>query len=519
MNLLTIAAATLLFAGAPQPSPSPLWGDLAPGPHAVGFRQLERYDASRVHRMARDLDGRPRAGERARPIRVSIWYPARPDARAPLTLGDYIAMVAGEERFGPLTPEQERLGEETFFRFPLLTDLSPEQRARLKGLRSRAVRDAEPASGKFPVVLYSLGSAALGHVTPEYLASHGYVVVQAPRVGLYAGLPPDGADGADLVSKLKDMDVLINSARELTFADATQLGALGFSAGGRWALAKAMESPDVNAVVSLDTVMLFKDATTEAWRRLPSFNLDAVRFPVLHLIRRAWIPQEDASTWEQMRYAERTAFVFEDPHLDHLDFQSIGYALTLVGARKEAAPAIAQAFSFWNRLTLAFFDAHLKGDGRSKEILERAPAELRSGFVSVSKRAAQRAPVSLADVMNAIDEGNVDAVERVYRASRVQGQPLVPESVMNLAGYNLLGGRRVAEAIRLFTLNAEAFPDSPNVWDSLGDAYLAAGDDAQALRASSKAKALLEKATDIDPQRKQRIAESIDGKLKRLQKR
>jgi tetratricopeptide (TPR) repeat protein len=515
---LAFLAATAFLAAGPSPAGSPLWGDLIPGPYAVGFRQLEQYDFSRVHRLARDLEGRPRTGERARPIRVSIWYPAEPSQRPPLTWRDYAAMVAGEERFGVLSKEQSARGSASLYRFPLLTDLSEAQRSRLEALPSRAVRDAAPVGGKFPLVLYSLGSAVLGHVTPEYLASHGYVVVQSPRLGAFAGLPPDNRDGLDILTKVADMDFLVNAMAGFPSADAHILGAIGFSAGGRWALSKAMSQADVRCVVSLDSVMLFKDATQEAWKRLPFFSPEAVRVPVLHMIRRASVPQEDPSLWEALRYADRAAMVFEDPKLDHLDFQSVGLALTLAGARGEAAPAIARAFSIWNRYTLVFLDAHLKGDAAAQRYLARSPAEngVPAGFLTLSRKPAEPAPPTLVDILNAVDEGDVASVERVYRGWKGSERP--PEDALNLAGYNLLFSGRIPEAIRLLTLNAEAFPASPNAWDSLADVYLAANDRAKARDLSLKAKSLLETAAGLDPQRKQRILESIEGKLNQLER-
>lgn len=43
---------------------SPLWGDLSPGPYAVGFKTVERYDYARVTRYKQGVDGSPRHGER-----------------------------------------------------------------------------------------------------------------------------------------------------------------------------------------------------------------------------------------------------------------------------------------------------------------------------------------------------------------------------------------------------------------------------------------------------------------------
>jgi len=473
-----------------------LWGNLDAGPHAVGFTQLERYDASRPYRTARTLDGRPRSGERARPIVASIWYPAVASDAKPLTFGDYVDISARETR----------AGEQALFAFGLLNRATPEQRAQLRPLPSHAVRDAKPAAGKFPLILYSLGSAALAHVTPEYLASHGYVVVQSPRVGASAGFPPDFGDALDLDNKLRDMDFLLNVMRnDFPQADVHTLGAIGFSAGGRWALAAAMKNADVRAVVSLDSVMLFNDPVAAAWQRMPHYNLDAVRVPVLHLVRSDFARQEDPKLWEAMRYADRTYMLFDEPALDHWDFQSIGYALTLAGLRAADAPKISAAFDSFNRMTLAFLDAQLKG---------RSFTPKDQPGVKVTRLAAQRAPVSAAELMNALDEDGVDAAIAAYRdAWKSRGEPPVPEAIVNLAGYTLLGTARAADGVKLFALNAEAYPKSANVYDSLADAYLAIGDRAKAVELAKKALALLD-ADALTPERKAAIRGSAEQKLK-----
>jgi predicted Zn-dependent protease len=49
------------------------------------------------------------------------------------------------------------------------------------------------------------------------------------------------------------------------------------------------------------------------------------------------------------------------------------------------------------------------------------------------------------------------------------------EAAVNSFGYALLGKNRATDAIEIFKLNAEAYPRSANVHDSLGDAYQAGG--------------------------------------------
>lgn len=52
----------------------------------------------------------------------------------------------------------------------------------------------------------------------------------------------------------------------------------------------------------------------------------------------------------------------------------------------------------------------------------------------------------------------------------------IKESDMNQVGYQLLQAGKTKEAIEAFKINAETYPKSGNVYDSLGEAYLANGD-------------------------------------------
>ena len=91
----------------------------------------------------------------------------------------------------------------------------------------------------------------------------------------------------------------------------------------------------------------------------------------------------------------------------------------------------------------------------------------------------------------------VPAAVKMFRDARARDPQvkLFPEAALNLLGYQHLQGGRVKEAIELFTLNTEAYPTSANTFDSLGDAYLADGQNELALKASQKALDLL----GVDP--------------------
>ena len=72
----------------------------------------------------------------------------------------------------------------------------------------------------------------------------------------------------------------------------------------------------------------------------------------------------------------------------------------------------------------------------------------------------------------------IDAAIREYRelkASQPDNYNFKSEEELNTLGYQLLRRGDKKEAIEVFKLNVEAFPESWNVYDSLGEAYLADG--------------------------------------------
>ena len=60
--------------------------------------------------------------------------------------------------------------------------------------------------------------------------------------------------------------------------------------------------------------------------------------------------------------------------------------------------------------------------------------------------------------------------------------PVVAENRLNNLGYELMRQGRVAEAITIFRANVELYPQSANVYDSLGEAYMTKGDKQLAIK-------------------------------------
>lgn len=91
---------------------------------------------------------------------------------------------------------------------------------------------------------------------------------------------------------------------------------------------------------------------------------------------------------------------------------------------------------------------------------------------------------SIADTLSkTIAAGGIDQATKQYydlKASAT-GSYNFDEPELNTLGYQLIRSEKFADAIRILQLNVEAYPKSSNVYDSLGEAYMDNGNQAQAV--------------------------------------
>jgi tetratricopeptide (TPR) repeat protein len=108
---------------------------------------------------------------------------------------------------------------------------------------------------------------------------------------------------------------------------------------------------------------------------------------------------------------------------------------------------------------------------------------------------------SIAETLSStIASSGVDEAAKQYHDLKVaaSGPYNFDEDELNTLGYQLIRANKLKEAIHIFQLNVEAYPQSSNVYDSLGEAYMNDGDKPQAI-------ANYQKSLELNPKNRNAI--------------
>jgi len=99
-------------------------------------------------------------------------------------------------------------------------------------------------------------------------------------------------------------------------------------------------------------------------------------------------------------------------------------------------------------------------------------------------------------ILEYITENGYDSGIELYEKNREKGRIL--EGMVNQYGYKLLAEGKISEAIDIFKFNVYTHPESANSYDSLGEAYMKAGNKELAIKN-------YEKSLELDPDNKNAV--------------
>jgi tetratricopeptide (TPR) repeat protein len=450
-----------------------------PGPDAVGLKVVEQYDFSRAYRSLIDELGKPYQGERARPLQTLIWYPAEKSSRKPMTVGDYGDLLATEVTFG--RPQ-----------------LAPDWKQWLDGMRPTlkdsmwAVRDAPLLAGKFPVVIYAPSISSMSWENAdlcEYLASHGYVVVASPDMG--AAAREATVDVADINAQAQDISFLIGYAQGLPDTEMSEIAVAGFSWGGISNLFAAARDNRIDALVALDGSMRYFPGLVKA---ATDVHPEQMTIPMLFFTQgptsleklARHTPSKDTEGPNVLNaWTHGDLITVDDMALVHTEHSSMyqrnediwkGYPSSHKADYSRADGIV--GYAWVARYTLEFLDAYLKHDAQAIAFLKKTPVEVGvpPHMMTVDFRAGKGIPATLDAFRAELGRQGFDHAPAIY-AAMLKDQPdfKLDEETMNFWALQLMDENHLPEATALFKLTVQLFPGSWNAYDSLGEAYMRAG--------------------------------------------
>jgi hypothetical protein len=183
-------------------------------------------------------------GEIARPLQTLIWYPSSKSTGEPMTVGDYTQLSNTEIHFN--APDENE--NENRSRSLLKASFN---------IRLWAVLDAKPTKGDYPILIYVPSDSVSWENADlcEYLASHGYVILASPSMGVSTREMTDDLDGTN--AQARDISFLITYAISLPDTDLSEVAVVGWSWGGIASLFAAARDPRIDALVEIDDSMRY----------------------------------------------------------------------------------------------------------------------------------------------------------------------------------------------------------------------------------------------------------------------
>src|SRR5262249_23733999 len=119
-----------------------------------------------------------------------------------------------------------------------------------------------------------------------------------------------------------------------------------------------------------------------------------------------------------------------------------------------------------------------------------------------------------------VETSGWEKAEQAYRENRKKNpdSDLLDEPALNRSGYRLLGSGKFSEAISVFKLATESYPNSVNAYDSLGHAYALSGQSGRAIAASLRELALAQSDSSLSAAQKKQFTEFAQKRIAEMSK-
>jgi pimeloyl-ACP methyl ester carboxylesterase len=450
-----------------------------PGPFDVGLRVVQQYDDSRSF------------GSGSRPLQTLVWYPAAPAAGARMKYGDYMDLKATDPAMGEV---RRQVGMAGWF---------DAGRETARNDPMWAKRDAPAAPGSFPVVIYAPSFSSTSWENAdlcEYLASHGYLVVASPGMGVSRESTHD-LPGVD--AQARDISFLVGYAGTLANADATRVAVVGFSWGGLANVFAAARDTRIDALVALDGSLRYWPGLVAQTTDVRPENLTV---PLMYFYGQATIESQELLE-KQSPSVHGPSVLNAWVHADFVGVRMLGMSHPQFNSRTQRNERFFQyefarqqlvdydredgivGYSWVARYTRAFLDERLKDDAAARRFLEATPKDngVPAHTLSVDIRAAEPLPFSFSDFQAEVVRRGFERLSEV-RTQVLKAHPELKIEAADITrwGYERLAADKAREAVLLMKFALSLAP-SGSSYLGLAESYEGAGDKVKAIESYREA--------------------------------
>lgn len=218
------------------------------GTYYAGYKTIHSIDSARLYKPGVNI-AHPLY---YRPVDIDIWYPAaKPDLSTGMIYKDFLSLFVNRPNFYSDTIAPAGAINETAKAFCDMNKCSDS--TKLLHYKSASYKNAKPAKGKFPLVIYlaSFGSNGFENYTLfEALAQQGFVVVSINSIGRFPGTMTMKYD--DAMQQVYDAMYSLNILSQFSYINFSKTGIVGYSWGGLAGCILAGKISNATCLVSLD---------------------------------------------------------------------------------------------------------------------------------------------------------------------------------------------------------------------------------------------------------------------------
>ena len=460
-----------------------LWNGLIPGPYKVGFRAEWKLDYTRAWGQSdlikQSYSNRPFG----RPVRLTIWYPAQISSTSKQNkFSDYLFINTTDpcSKLAQSIIEKADIGTENK---GLRGLFSGNDRA-YNNLLNTGVPSYKNAMAlkqrRFPLIIYSLGQndyTLENTILFEYMASHGYVVVTVPHLGMTPRkdyLLID--DQLSFDTQVRDLEFALSEMLKYPNVNPSEIGTLGMSMGSVYTLLLAGRNPNIKALIGLDgSVMGGLESFAYKYQGSPYYDSGNVKIPVLQIFRES---HHDLSVVSSLKYSDR--YLLEIKNLTHADFTasplytlstSMIFPDTFGLARRSPEYAATEYKEICKFITL-FFDVNLKNFQPGFQEINlwkkgTGQSNITSTFLTGITSPNEEEFAKMVSI-----KGIIPAIDTLRRLQiKYPDVTWLRQKKLNRMAYEYIYKSSIDDAIELFKFNVAAFPASSDAYTSLADAY------------------------------------------------